>query len=38
MSEEVRIKISVGLEYVNQHMGEGRIVSTNSKTAKTERR
>lgn len=37
MREEVGIKISVGWEYLNQHMGEERIVSTNSKIAKTER-
>lgn len=31
-------KISVGLEYINWCMGEERIVSTNTKTEKTERR
>lgn len=36
MREEVGIKISVGLEYLNQRMGEERIVSTNSKIIKTE--
>lgn len=38
MRDEVELKILVGLEYLNHLMGEERIVSTNSKIAKTERR